>query len=94
MDAIMAAWEAHPGMHVYHYAPYEPAAMKRLMGRYATREAELDRLLRAERFVDLYSIVKHSIRAERGAVFDQVTSNPSTPSSARSRSPMREPACA
>ena len=28
----------HPGMHVYHYAPYEPAALKRLMGRFAERE--------------------------------------------------------
>ena len=28
-----------PDMHVYHYAPYEPSAFKRLMGRYATREA-------------------------------------------------------
>ncbi len=35
-----------PGMHVYHYAPYEPTAMKRLMGKYATRADELDTLLR------------------------------------------------
>jgi uncharacterized protein len=33
------------------------------MGRYATREAEVDRLLRAERFVDLYAIVRRSLRA-------------------------------
>jgi hypothetical protein len=26
---------------------YEPAALKRLMGRYATRESEIDRMLRA-----------------------------------------------
>ena len=38
-------------MHIYHYAPYEPAALKRLMGRYSTREAEVDRMLRAELFV-------------------------------------------
>ncbi len=44
-------------MHVYHYAPFEPGAFKRLMGRYATREQQLDRLLRAERFVDLYGVV-------------------------------------
>ena len=36
----------HPGMHVYHYASYEPTALKRLMGRHATREDEVDRLLR------------------------------------------------
>jgi uncharacterized protein len=50
-------------MHVYHFGAYEPAALKRLMGRHATREAEIDRLLRAGRFVDLHSIVKHSLRA-------------------------------
>ncbi len=46
MTAIMAALEADPSIHIYHYAPYEPAAFKRLMGRYATREADIDRLLR------------------------------------------------
>ena len=42
------------------YAPYEPAALKRLMGRYATREEEIDRMLRAGLFVDLYQVVRHS----------------------------------
>ena len=50
-------------MHVYHYAPYEPSAFKRLMGRYATREQELDELLRAGRFVDLYGVVRQGVRA-------------------------------
>src|SRR5688572_12281322 len=58
----METWAAHPDMHVYHYAPYEPSAMKRLMGRYASRAAELDRLLRAQRFVDLYAVVKQGLR--------------------------------
>ena len=31
---------AVPDLNIYHYAPYEPAALKRLMGRYATREEE------------------------------------------------------
>lgn len=63
VDHILRSWEANPGMHVYHYAPYEPAAFKRLMGRHATREAEIDRMLRAELFVDLYAVVRHSVRA-------------------------------
>ena len=50
-------------MHVYHYAPYEPSAFKRLMGRYATREQELDKLIRAGRFVDLYGVVRQGLRA-------------------------------
>jgi uncharacterized protein len=63
VDLISESWAKHPFMHVYHYAPYEPAAFKRLMGRYSTREAEIDRMLRAELFVDLYAVVKHSLRA-------------------------------
>ncbi len=42
MDRIAVATAAHPSMHVYHYAAYETTAFKRLMGRYATRESELD----------------------------------------------------
>jgi predicted RecB family nuclease len=60
---IMAAWASHPGMHVYHYAPYEPAALKRLMGRFAERERDIDSLLRAGRFIDLYAIVRQGVRA-------------------------------
>ena len=52
-------------MHVYHYAPYEITALKRLMGRYGTREAELDDLLRRGVFVDLYKVVRNGIRASR-----------------------------
>ena len=55
--------EIYPDLHVYHYAPYEPAALKRLMGRYVTREDEIDRMLRAGVFVDLYAVVRHAIRA-------------------------------
>ena len=56
-------WKANPGLHVYHYAPYEPTAFKRLMGRHATRARELDRMLRAELFVDLLAVVKQGLRA-------------------------------
>lgn len=63
MDAIMARWAADPEMHVYHFGAYEPGAIKRLMGRHATREAEVDRLLRAGRFVDLHTIVRQAVRA-------------------------------
>jgi uncharacterized protein len=63
IDTITRAARDHPGMHVYHYAPYEPAAFKRLMGRYATRERELDEMLRARRFVDLYAVVRQALRA-------------------------------
>src|SRR5215831_3998207 len=63
MDIIDAAAREHPGMHVYHYAPYEATAFKRLMGKYVTRERELDAMLRSGRLVDLYAVVRQGLRA-------------------------------
>jgi predicted RecB family nuclease len=63
IDFVIAQWEAHPHLHIYHYGAYEVAALKRLMGRYATREEELDRILRGRVMVDLLSVVRHAIRA-------------------------------
>jgi predicted RecB family nuclease len=62
VDHLIAAWDRDPGMHVYHYAPYEPTRLKALSGRYDTRIAELDRLLRGRRLVDLYTVVKQGVR--------------------------------
>lgn len=61
IDRIIAALERDPGMHIYHFAPYEPSAFKRLMGRYATREEALDRLLKGRRFVDLLAVVRQGL---------------------------------
>ena len=63
MDFVAARRERYPDLHVYHYGHYEPTALKRLMGRYATREEEIDQFLRAGLFVDLYQIVRHGLRA-------------------------------
>ena len=63
MDEIARVIEAHPAAHVYHYAPYEPSAIKRLSGRYASRTQQLDELLRGGRFVDLYAVTRESLRA-------------------------------
>ncbi len=63
IDLIVDRLDTDPNMHVYHYAPYEPAAFKRLMGRYGTREDEVDRLLRGGIFVDLYRVVRQGLRA-------------------------------
>lgn len=49
------------GAHIYHYAPYEPTALKRLMGRYTTCEDALDRLLRGAAFVDLFAVVRQAV---------------------------------
>jgi uncharacterized protein len=63
MGDIMAAIDANPGARIYHYNHYEVTAFKRLAGRYAMRESDLDRLLRGKRFVDLYAIVRRGVRA-------------------------------
>ena len=63
IDLIMERLARDPSLHVYHYAPYEPTALKRLMGRYGTREAEVDRLLREGVMVDLLRAVRQSLRA-------------------------------
>jgi uncharacterized protein len=63
VDFVMKRWATHPTMHVYHYAPYEPSVMRRLMGRHDTREDEVDRMLRAQLFVDLFAVVRQAVRA-------------------------------
>ena len=66
-DFIAQARARNPGMHVYHYAPYETSAMRRLMGFYATRERTIDDLLRNEVFVDLYAVVRQSLRISQSS---------------------------
>ena len=51
-----------PNMHIYHYAPYEKTALLRLAGRYGVGEDEVDELLRSGTLVDLYPLVRSSIR--------------------------------
>ena len=65
VDHLLAAYDADPAMHVYHYAPYEEVALKKLAGRHATREAEVDRLLRGEVLVDLYRIIRQGVRVSQ-----------------------------
>jgi predicted RecB family nuclease len=52
-----------PDLHIFHYGVYEPGAIKRLTLRYATREEQVDRLLRGKVFIDLHGIVKQGVRA-------------------------------
>jgi predicted RecB family nuclease len=63
IDVIAERHARHPKMHVYHYASYEPTALKRLMGRHGTREDEVDRLLRGGVLVDLFRAVRQGLRA-------------------------------
>src|SRR5438874_11690002 len=62
MDFLIERLDRHPDLHVYHYAAYEPNALKWLASTYPTREAEVDRLLRGRVLVDLYRVVRQSVR--------------------------------
>ena len=63
VDTVIARWAKYPAMHVYHFTGYESGALKRLMGRYATREDEIDRMLRAYLLVDLHTVTRRAVRA-------------------------------
>ncbi|MDQ4034999.1 MAG: TM0106 family RecB-like putative nuclease [Chloroflexota bacterium] len=63
MDFMSERLQRYPDMHVYHYAAYEPTALKRLMGRHGTREDQVDRLLRGGVLVDLFRAVRQGLRA-------------------------------
>lgn len=55
--------DAFPEARIYHYAPYEITALRRLTTKYGIGEAFLDRLLRERRFVDLYAVVRGGVIA-------------------------------
>ncbi|TAZ88216.1 TM0106 family RecB-like putative nuclease [Rhizobium ruizarguesonis] len=57
-DFFRARLAEYPEARIYHYAPYEITALKRLTTKYGIGEAFLDRLLRERRFVDLYAVVR------------------------------------
>lgn len=61
MDFVMQHVQRHPGAHVYHYAAYEETALKKLASLHGTREAQVDTLLREQKLVDLYKVVKESL---------------------------------
>ena len=63
VDLLIDRLDRHPELHVYHYAAYEKTALGRLAQRHATREEEVDRLLRARVLVDLFRVVRQGIRA-------------------------------
>lgn len=51
----------YPKAHIYHYAPYEMTALRRLTIKYSFGEEILDGWQREKRFVDLYAVVRGGI---------------------------------
>jgi predicted RecB family nuclease len=81
IDFLIARLERFPDLHVYHYAPYEATAIKRLMGLHGTREEEVDRLLRGQVLVDLYTVVRRPAIARcwsRSSATTRTTAAPPT----------------
>lgn len=62
LELVRIRRAAHPGMHIYHYAPYERTHLLSIAARHGTGEHEVDDLLRAGVLVDLYAVVKKSVR--------------------------------
>ncbi|TFC81303.1 TM0106 family RecB-like putative nuclease [Cryobacterium cheniae] len=52
----------HPGLHIYHYAPYERTHLLGLAARHGVGEEAVDDLLRQNVLVDLYPIVRQGLR--------------------------------
>ncbi|WP_347310013.1 TM0106 family RecB-like putative nuclease [Defluviimonas sp. SAOS-178_SWC] len=61
LDFFRDRLASFPQARIYHYAPYEITALRRLTAKYGIGEAFLDRLLRERRFVDLYAVVRGSL---------------------------------
>lgn len=65
LEELFRLFEAHlgrsRGAHIYHYAPYEITALRRLAMRHGFGEAQLDGWLREQRFIDLYAVVRHGL---------------------------------
>ncbi|MDX2376045.1 TM0106 family RecB-like putative nuclease [Microbacterium sp. LRZ72] len=62
LDLVELRRATHPGLHIYHYAPYEPTHLLQMAARHGVGEARVDGLLRDGVFVDLYPIVRRALR--------------------------------
>jgi len=62
VDLIVERRRRHPRMHVFHYGAHETSKLKSLALRHATREEEVDELLRNGVLVDLYAVVRQAMQ--------------------------------
>jgi predicted RecB family nuclease len=62
VDRVVQLRSDHPDLHVFHYAPHERSKLRSLAAQYATREEEIDQLLRDEVLVDLYAVVRQAMQ--------------------------------
>jgi len=62
IDYVVDRLRRYPEAYIYHYAPYESTALKKLMSLHGTRGVEVDNLLRMGKLVDLYQVVREALR--------------------------------
>ncbi|WP_125775560.1 TM0106 family RecB-like putative nuclease [Antribacter gilvus] len=62
VDYLRRRRERYPGLHVYHYAPYEKTHLLSLAARHGVCEEAVDDLLREGVLVDLFAVVRQSVR--------------------------------
>ncbi|WP_167140630.1 bifunctional RecB family nuclease/DEAD/DEAH box helicase [Diaminobutyricimonas sp. TR449] len=62
LDWVAERRERHPDMHIYHYAAYERTHLLSLAARHGVGEDAVDGLLRDNVLVDLYPIIRRSVR--------------------------------
>lgn len=67
LEYVRARQQEWPDMHIYHYASYEKTALLRLAAMYGVGEQQIDDLLKANVLVDLYPIVKGSLRVSEAS---------------------------
>lgn len=63
VDWVERRRRTYPGLHIYHYAPYERTALARLAQTHGTRKEIVDAWLREGLLVDLYAAVRRGLRA-------------------------------
>jgi predicted RecB family nuclease len=63
IDRVLLGRQQFPNLHLFHFGHREADALKKLSCRHATREAEVDQLLRDGVLVDLLPVVRHGLRA-------------------------------
>lgn len=62
LDFVADRRRTYPNLHIYHYASYERTHLSSIAARHGEGEEEVDQLLRDNVFVDLYPMVKKSVR--------------------------------
>jgi uncharacterized protein len=62
LDYLTDRRARYPGMHVYHYASYERTHLLSIAARHGVGEDDVDQLLRDNALVDLYPLVRKTLR--------------------------------